>query len=556
MVNDKKLREMIREEIESYTRKGLKIGDRTIYITPDYIDMDNNRIKKAGTITFGSLEDTNLYRDVANTLRTDDNMYVGGVLTTSGLFTSTISTSDLTTSAISPTSFTEKGASYIIRKSGSTYEAINGATGMVDYSGTIAHSIIQNILDTVDPAGRVVVIGDIQLTSACTITSRMNYEHYGVATLQGADPYLVINHQDTDPSRLRIYVSAINGVDKSKDGIKIINVSGGGGSEIDVTKLTNCDNGILFSGDGGSLSRYNDVTIKGGIFSNNTAIRIEGDNGSGEPFGEGITFNGRIFACDNGIYIPSGTTKYGAFTMYGVIDNADNANSYDFIDLGSQGIPHLCYCTYIRPKRMISLTFMNYYNANKVPFRELLYPFFTNGMTETTIGVGGGDVIYQSPRAILYTTSSDGDGIQMRPSQVLRNDNVMFRYHTKVSRVNSGSQTIRVGLADNVTSFVNSDTINGIQVKYDSSWKIIHGDGTLTSTVDTSLTTNEFTAIFEISNNHVSVYSWSGNLYAGSTVNLPDTQLLFPFYNIITGEAAGKTLNVQQSPSFEDITGL
>jgi len=56
--------------------KGLKIGEKTIYLRPTYIDLNGNPLKKSGTITFGSAEDVNLYRLGANTLATDDQFRI------------------------------------------------------------------------------------------------------------------------------------------------------------------------------------------------------------------------------------------------------------------------------------------------------------------------------------------------------------------------------------------------------------------------------------------------------------------------------------------------
>mgnify|MGYP000058807377 CR=1 FL=1 len=59
--------------IFSILKSGFDLGDNTIYLRPTYIDLDGNPLKKSGTITFGSSEDTNLYRSDANVLKTDDN---------------------------------------------------------------------------------------------------------------------------------------------------------------------------------------------------------------------------------------------------------------------------------------------------------------------------------------------------------------------------------------------------------------------------------------------------------------------------------------------------
>jgi len=59
--------------------QGLDIGDKTIYLRPTYIDMDGNPLQKVGTITFGTLEDINLYRSTTDILKTDDNLDVADI---------------------------------------------------------------------------------------------------------------------------------------------------------------------------------------------------------------------------------------------------------------------------------------------------------------------------------------------------------------------------------------------------------------------------------------------------------------------------------------------
>jgi len=49
----------------------------------------------------------------------------------------------------------EKPASYIIRKNGSYYEAINGTTGKIDYSGTNASTVIQSAINALTSGGKI-----------------------------------------------------------------------------------------------------------------------------------------------------------------------------------------------------------------------------------------------------------------------------------------------------------------------------------------------------------------------------------------------------------------
>lgn len=74
-----------------------------------------------------------------------------------------------------------KGYSYGIVKEGSTYYAVNGLTGNVDYSGTNASQITQNAVDNSPIYGYVVVIGGteaspISLDSTITLKEGLKFE--------------------------------------------------------------------------------------------------------------------------------------------------------------------------------------------------------------------------------------------------------------------------------------------------------------------------------------------------------------------------------------------
>jgi len=124
-MKEEKLRRIIRDEIESYTRKGLKIGDHSIYLRPTYIDMNDGSLLNIGSIT--------------------------------------------------PTSFSEKEAVYIIRKNGSYYEAVNGTTGEIDYSSTGSDAVLSYAVSNLT-SGRtwietVIIKGNFPVTSECTVPS-------------------------------------------------------------------------------------------------------------------------------------------------------------------------------------------------------------------------------------------------------------------------------------------------------------------------------------------------------------------------------------------------
>jgi len=78
----KHLSSFLRPIVEEIITEGIQIGTHTIYLRPTYIDMQNNALKKIGTLTFGTGEDTNLYRSGVDTLKTDDTFEVAGTIKT------------------------------------------------------------------------------------------------------------------------------------------------------------------------------------------------------------------------------------------------------------------------------------------------------------------------------------------------------------------------------------------------------------------------------------------------------------------------------------------
>jgi len=82
----------------------------------------------------------------------------------------------------------EKSASYIIRKNGSYYEAINGSTGKIDYggennrggvSGSDASSVIQHAINASSVSDVLIFKGNIALTDEIDITKALTLICYG-----------------------------------------------------------------------------------------------------------------------------------------------------------------------------------------------------------------------------------------------------------------------------------------------------------------------------------------------------------------------------------------
>lgn len=65
-----------------------------------------------------------------------------------------------------------KPASYIIRKNGSYYEAINGNTGKIDYSGTDASQVIQSAINALTNGGKIFIKDPITISGGSVSISK------------------------------------------------------------------------------------------------------------------------------------------------------------------------------------------------------------------------------------------------------------------------------------------------------------------------------------------------------------------------------------------------
>ena len=79
---------------------------------------------------------------------------------------------------------TQIPASYVIYYKAPTYYARNGATGVIDYSGTDATTVIQNAENAADDTGGVIYLKGVQLPSAVVLSSNVVVieEYQGIIT--------------------------------------------------------------------------------------------------------------------------------------------------------------------------------------------------------------------------------------------------------------------------------------------------------------------------------------------------------------------------------------
>lgn len=78
----------------------------------------------------------------------------------------------------------EKSPSYIIRKNGTTIEAVNGSTGKIDYSGTDASAVIQAAIDALTSGGKIFIRdGTFELTNYLSLRHGVVVEGMGESTV-------------------------------------------------------------------------------------------------------------------------------------------------------------------------------------------------------------------------------------------------------------------------------------------------------------------------------------------------------------------------------------
>jgi len=130
----------------------------------------------------------------------------------------------------------EKPASYIIRNSNGTIQAINGSTGKIDYSGTDAASVINSALSALTSGGKLFIKkATYPITStlaAPTNPEKLIIESDGALLQSQADIYVLSIYSNTTVHGLRI-----DGNGHRYCGIKI----GGGGNGAYNTIVEKCE---------------------------------------------------------------------------------------------------------------------------------------------------------------------------------------------------------------------------------------------------------------------------------------------------------------------------
>lgn len=447
--------------------------------------------------------------------------------------------------------------------SGGSYTIVTGSSAMasgtanylalkpdstISWSSTNASYTINSAIQAMPINTKITVNGDIKIDIKVVIDKKIMYEHNGVAYLTGTDPYIEINTDLTAESRMQIYIGGINGT-KTQDGVKIVAMNGAAGSVISWGIIRNVRYGVLLSSEGGSTARYSDIMLKGGIQETSVGIYAEGPSGSGEPFREGIIFDGRMFGNDDGVYFASGTTKLGGFVLFGTIDNADNAGSYDFRDFGQQALQHVFSGCFIRANRVVSYSLPRYFLSNVPPSAMIPasqpYNFVSGLWTQENSATGNAaSYDYNVERVRLTTaTTADGDGAQLRCVSVQDARSWVFSYRLQI--LDTTNSTVRVGMS-NYGGFVDSDDVNGVQMYYNGTgWTAIVGNGTASQTLPTSLTGTVIGSISfmvlvtDSTITDILIYNGANAIAHFDSGVIPTTSQLPPFFSVKASGSAG-----------------
>jgi len=448
-------------------------------------------------------------------------------------------------------------ASYTIYKKGTTYYAKSWIDGGMDFSGTDAATVVDNATSVMSPGERIVVKGNIDFANPVNITKHIVYDHYGIATITGTGPYLKVDIGTDSVSKLRIHVQGIadSGASKTRNGIELHSVAGGGRGRISFGSIWGCLNGILLTSvKNDTAASIGDMFVEGTIYNCTRGIYFDAPPAN-EVHREGLHFKGNMFSNNDGILIDTGTTRCGAIVLDGVIDNATVGGSWDFRDLGKQSLPHILGGKFIRTDKIRSRTWFEIRTVNAAHTDSLdgprSLPLITGLWTQRNLGNAGSATFSPVSAALTTAAIAVEDGIQFDTSTSFftnRTNRFVFRTTGAGAGVNQQS---RVGLANGLSAFLDTDLINGIQIKWDgTSWKAICGDGITTQTVDTGIAVSDNRwAILNFSD-LVVVYEQQAVKAEFTAAPFPTTRILAPFFNTKSlVSAAARSISIRQNPT-------
>jgi hypothetical protein len=174
----------------------------------------------------------------------------------------------------------EQPTSYTIYTEGSDYNAKNGSTGQIDYSGTVASTVIQNSLNGLTSGRtnkeRVTLKGDFTLTSTLTIPSYTILDMSEASITLGANVHAMTITNTTD---IELLGGIFNGVKATYNGDVWAGIGGTNATRILIKGTVLHD----FEGKGIFITRLIDSAIENVVCYNNDqdGIYLDGTLGVG-----------------------------------------------------------------------------------------------------------------------------------------------------------------------------------------------------------------------------------------------------------------------------------
>jgi len=202
-----------------------------------------------------------------------------------------------------------KGWQYIITKVGSTYYALNGITGVVDYSGSVAHTVINNALSNLT-AGRdyketVVLLGDIATTDDINVSSYTVLDLRGakITLGAGASNHLISNSDVTNGNTdIDIIGGVLDGNGENQTGFaNVINISATGGVDVASADGGNTGTSTATTSSTTGIEEYGDYVIE--ITADGTPDVFKWSDDGGRTYTTGVNVSTSNITLSHGVKV-------------------------------------------------------------------------------------------------------------------------------------------------------------------------------------------------------------------------------------------------------------
>ena len=458
---------------------------------------------------------------------------------------------------------------FLVYTDGSYYYAKNCLIDSIEFGsvlnngGAIGKNLTQVMQATLNqiPSGGYLVVdaGTYLVNNNITVIKPLTLKIEGNWTVNQDDiSGLVINiSRSNEMARMQFSADSLTcNPGNDRNGIVIIN---GYQGSYDWSNISGCNKSIDFSNAMGSDAASNDNSFSGTINNCKYAFYWESAGGGSETEREGESFFGQIFGCGHGFYETSGNRFGGSKAIYGTIDDKNGTPGYNIEDYSANNLPDAVYGKFMQWDRVLSATFVYDYVPSVAglssygPAGETFV--FANGLwsLETTGIVPATSYSASEVQITTASAANSSEQISTVSSLVGGGDTLEFMTHPSLSSI--VGPVVRIGLQISpITSFVNDQTVNGVELKFNSSgWFALCGNGTtvqqkLTTLGRTIIDPGMITFYFTTDSITSGIVIYSGaDAIANFTSGLPLTTSVGLYYSI-ESTSSSATLSVLQSP--------